>query len=122
MTNSVAEASEDSARGSDKLAKVRTLRGGVEAMRAAGEKYLPKEERETDTDYDDRKSRSWLLPSLDKAVENVADQIFAKEVQLDEDVPDVIADLEVNITNDGRNLNCLRRFTNCNRVRRVSVA
>ena len=109
MTNSVAEASEDSARGSDKLAKVRTLRGGVEAMRAAGEKYLPKEERETDTDYDDRKSRSWLLPSLDKAVENVADQIFAKEVQLDEDVPDVIADLEVNITNDGRNLNTFAR-------------
>ena len=100
MTNSVAKASDRSARGSSKLAKVRALRGGVEAMRLAGEYYLPKEERETQSDYDDRVSRSWLLPALDKTIRNSADHIFSREVRLGDDVPQQIADLAENIAED----------------------
>lgn len=92
-------------RGNGSLMKVRTLRGGVEAMRKAGKKYLPKEERETEDDYKDRLSRSWLFPALDKAVEDAADQIFAREITLGEDVPSEIEELSENITADGRNLN-----------------
>lgn len=109
MTNTVATPSADSLHGNPKLKKIRDLREGVEAMRAAGETYLPKEERESKEDYDARKDRSWLFPALDKAIEDVADRVFSKEVQLGEDMPPELAALAENIDMEGRNLNTFAR-------------
>ena len=95
--------------GDECLAKVRTLRAGVEAMRDAGKKYLPQEEREQGPDYDNRIKRSWLFPALDKAVHDVADRVFAREITFGEDVPEQIVAFEDNITNEGRNLNNFAR-------------
>lgn len=105
MTNKVAEPSRNSAYGSAKIKKIRDLRGGVEAMRAAGEAYLPKEENEEQHDYDDRLKRSWLFPALDQAISDAADTVFRKEVSPGDDVPEQLIILEPNITNEGRNLN-----------------
>lgn len=109
MTNSVAKPSDQSMRGDPKLQKIRTLRAGNEAMRQAGETYLPKEERETQKDYEDRVKRSWLFPALDKAIEDVADRVFSKEVQFGEDMPTDLQDLAENIDMEGRDLNSFAR-------------
>lgn len=108
-TNNVAKPSALSLHGDARLQKIRTLRGGVEAMRNSGRTYLPKEEGESDSDYEDRLNRSWLFPGLDKAIEDVADRVFSREVQLGEDVPESIAELAENITSEGRNLNTFAR-------------
>ena len=105
----VAEPSRESMRDDPTLAKVRTLRAGVGAMREAGEVYLPKEERETDEGYKNRKNRSILFTGLDQTIEDTADRIFAKDVTLGEDVPAEMVDIEDDITNDVRNLNNFAR-------------
>ncbi|GAA6162580.1 DUF4055 domain-containing protein [Pelagimonas sp. KU-00592-HH] len=109
MTNSVADKSPKSLSGSPALKKIRDLRGGVDAMRKAGEVYLPKEERESNEDYISRKNRSWLFPALDKAIEDVADRVFAKEVAFGEDVDAELLSFAENIDSDGRKLNNFAR-------------
>lgn len=109
MSNAVAAPSKLSSRNSASLKKIRDLRGGVAQMRVMGRTYLPQETKESDADYDNRLKRSWLFPGLDKAIEDVADRVFAREVRFGEDVPPVIAELEADITADGRNLNNFAR-------------
>jgi len=109
MSNGVETPTRKSMAGDPRLRKIRALRSGVEAMRAAGQAYLPKEEAEVDSDYADRLARSWLFPGLDMAVEDVADRVFAREVTLGDDVPDDIVALSENITAEGRNLNTFAR-------------
>ncbi len=109
MPDSVATPSKQSMHGSAKLKKIRDLRAGVEAMRAASTTYLPQEEREGEQDYKDRLSRSWLFPALDKAVEDAADRVFAKPITLGDDVPDDLVQLAENIDMDGRDLNSFAR-------------
>ncbi|MDF1685352.1 MAG: DUF4055 domain-containing protein [Parvibaculaceae bacterium] len=110
MSNSVAEASTASQTDSIALRKVRALRSGVEAMRAAGEAYLPREELETWKDYKGRRDRSWLYPGLDKATEDMADKVFARPVKLGDNVPAELKVCAENITNDGQTLNEFARL------------
>ena len=84
--------------GDPALAKIRALRGGVEAMRAAGETYLPKEELETQKDYRSRLARSWLFPALDKATRDLADKVFARPITLGKDVPPAIAAMAITVS------------------------
>lgn len=105
MTDKVATPSRERAQGLSKLAKIRALRGGVEAMRQARELYLPKEEGEEEGDYVDRLKRSWLLPALTVAIKRMADRVFAREITLGDDVPSELSGWAENITSEGRNLN-----------------
>lgn len=109
MTEPVAEPGRGYRGNDEALAKVRALRGGVTAMRKAGRTYLPQEERETNPDYENRLSRSWLYPGLDKATEDLADKIFGQKIVLNDDVPDQIVELEDNITSEGDSLNHFAR-------------
>ena len=101
----VATISRDSMANNEGLKKVRTLRGGVAAMRKAGPAYLPQEPKEKPGHYKNRLDRSWLFPALDEAIEEVADRVFANPVTLSADVPTDIQDLSDNITAEGRSLN-----------------
>jgi len=109
MTENVAVPAPEARIGDPALQKVRALRAGVDAMRAAGESYLPKEELETSKDYQARLKRSWLFPALDKATRDMADKVFAKPIVLGKDVPPEIADLQKRISGDGQNLNSFAR-------------
>lgn len=80
--DNVAELAPEARDGDPALKKVRALRGGVDAMRSAGQTYLPKEELESTSDYQARLARSWLFPALDKATKDQADKVFAKPVVL----------------------------------------
>jgi len=109
MTDAIATPGYGSRMGDEALMKVRALRGGVTAMRKAGKKYLPQEERETDADYENRLDRSWLYTGLDKATKDFADKVFSRPVTVNDDVPTQIADIEDNITNEGDSLNHVAR-------------
>jgi hypothetical protein len=62
-------------------AKIDALVGGTGAMRAAGEKYLPKFPAESQQSYDYRLKTSTLFNGLGRTLENMAAKPFAEAVQ-----------------------------------------
>jgi hypothetical protein len=84
---------------------IRTLVAGTNAMRAAGEEYLPKEPMESLNAYTVRKKRSWLFNATGKTVEDMTGKVFAKPIIFDK-IGD--ADLKQwfeNVDNAGRHVN-----------------
>ena len=86
------------------LCKARTLMGGTESMRRAGESYLPKFEGEDKKHYDFRKAISTLFNGFRKAVWDFTSRVFEEPVRLDEDVPQEFKDWSEDIDLEGRNL------------------
>lgn len=88
------------------LQKVRALRGGASTMREAKNlsAYLPKDEREDADTYAARATRSNLYPFLSKAIDDVADHIFAKPVSLDDAASEEWKEIADNIDLCGQSL------------------
>ena len=73
-------------------ALVDALLGGTKAMRAAGEKYLPKWTLEDPSDYAARLKIATLFPAFEQTVKEMTGRAFADQVQLGDDVPAWIRD------------------------------
>lgn len=80
------------------------LLGGTKAMRAAGERHLPKFPQEEQDSYNSRLKQSTLLPALAQTVSNMTGRVFAEPVLLGEDVPANIAGMCDDIDLQGNNL------------------
>ena len=89
----------------------RTLWGDTPAMRAAGATYLPTHEGETTTsrDYQRRLASSFLFPAHPRAIRNLVGKVFAKPLQLGDDVPPAIADWCEDVDLRGNNLHNFAR-------------
>lgn len=72
----------DAAAMQDYIAKVSDILAGQDAVRAAGEKYLPKFENESDEKYDYRRENGKFTNIFRDIVENLASKPFAKELTL----------------------------------------
>lgn len=59
---------------------IRSLRGGTEAMRQAGQEYLPKEPGETPFAYSKRLKRSVLTNFIARVVKNLSSKPFSRPV------------------------------------------
>lgn len=59
---------------------IRAVRGGTEALRAAGTKYLPKEPGESAESYRRRLARSFLTNYTDKTAKNLASKPFTRPI------------------------------------------
>lgn len=84
---------------------VRTLVAGTDAMRKAGETYLPKEPKESKAAYDNRKARSFLFNATGKTVEDMTGKVFAKPITPEKDVADNLKAWIENVDLAGRHLN-----------------
>lgn len=82
----------------------RTLMGGTMAMRAAGEKYMPKHPSETQGTYDIRLGCTTLFGAFKDAVTRQSAKLFIEPIILKDDVPQQIKDLCENIDGQGRGL------------------
>jgi hypothetical protein len=71
---------------------VDALLGGTEAMRAAGKKFLPQHEQESDRNYSNRLSRAVLLNMFDSTLDTLSGRPFEEEVVYGDDVPEPIVD------------------------------
>lgn len=80
------------------------LLGGTKAMRAASEKFLPREPAESIKAYGVRLARSFLFPGYSKAVSDMAGKIFARPIIVQDDVPPQIKAAMENVDLAGRNL------------------
>jgi hypothetical protein len=82
---------------------VADLHAGGDAMRAAGEQYLPKFPVETPEDYQARLKSTWLFNGIEKQIDDTTGRIFAKPIVLaDPDSP--LSDWAGNIDMEGRDL------------------
>jgi hypothetical protein len=80
------------------------LLGGTGAMRAAGEKYLPKHPAEDSDGYKYRKAVSVLFNGFRRTVETMASKPFTEPLKLKDDVPPKIEGFCEDIDLEGRNL------------------
>jgi hypothetical protein len=87
----------------------RTLMGGTKAMRAAGERYLPKFAAETQANYNARLGRSTLFNAFKKTVADMTGRVFSKPIVLGKDVPPELVEYAENIDLTGRHLNIFAR-------------
>lgn len=67
---------------------IKTLLGGSQAMRAAGEKYLPRQPREDTEDWRYRLDTATLYPAFERTVEILAAKPFTKPLQPGKDTPE----------------------------------
>lgn len=68
---------------------IETLLGGTEALRAAGELYLPMHQEETAAGYDERLNQAVLFNMVGQTLDTLAGKPFSEPVGLD-DVPEAI--------------------------------
>ncbi len=75
---------------------LRTLRGGTEAMRLAGTKYLPMEPAEEQISYKRRLARSKLSNFTKRAIKNLSSKPFTRPIAISSDRFQDVADVYVN--------------------------
>ncbi|WP_426615245.1 DUF4055 domain-containing protein [Bradyrhizobium sp. McL0616] len=100
----------------NKLAELpRTLMGGTRAMRAAGERYLPRFASETVANYSARLHRSTSFNAFKKTVADMTGRVFIKPIAIGKDVPEELVGFAENIDLTGRHLNVFARdvFYDC---------
>lgn len=86
------------------LELVQTLMGGTRAMRAAGERYLPRWPNEDVQAHRTRVDCAVLFPAYDRTVSTLASKPFSKPLTIGDDVPARIRAWCENIDLQGRNL------------------
>ena len=104
MRSKVAEKSSAFQALADDFAMATTLMGGTKALRAAGEKYMPRFPQETKELHASRLKTATLFPAYKRTVQTLASKPFSKPITLSEDMdPEVAAWLD-NVDMQGRNM------------------
>jgi len=85
-------------------AMVATILEGADAMRAAGQLYLPQFPNEANPDYEYRRANAKFTNIYADIVANLAAKPFAEEVTLDDKAPQRLKDLAEDIDGRGNNL------------------
>jgi len=94
---------------------IQDLLGGTKAMRAAEDKWLPREPAETMGLYALRLRRSYLYNAYRDTVRRLASKPFSKPVTLQGTLPDRLSAIEEDVDRTGRDLTQFARdvFTAC---------
>lgn len=99
------ERASDLARTIDHWDKVDTVLDGIDAMRAEGERYLPRFGDEDSVDYQARLKMTRMTNIYQDIIEGLASKPFGREVQLHgEEQPDWVTDFIVDVDGSGSNL------------------
>lgn len=85
------------------------LLGGTDAMREAGQMYLPQHAEETGDNYADRLNSNVLFNVYDLTLDMLTGKPFSRPVHLNDDVPDSIRDLKDDIDLQGNNVTTVAR-------------
>ncbi|WP_426751700.1 DUF4055 domain-containing protein [Myxococcus sp. Y35] len=85
------------------------LMGGTRAMRAAGERHLPRHPRETPKEYRARLNRTFLFNYFTKVLGSLAAKPFAKPVRLGDAAPEELQALADDVDRQGHDLTAWAR-------------
>lgn len=90
-------------------AKIQTVLDGTEALRDAGQAFLPKHDKESDTAYQERLQRATLYNMTRLTLESWVGRPFSEPVQFKEDVPAEILELSEDIDTLGSHVQVFAR-------------
>ena len=85
------------------------LMGGTPAMRAKGKEFLPREPAESEAAYINRLERSFLFNAFARTIKSAKGRVFAKPMQLSEDVPELIGQWSEDIDLTGQHIDVFAR-------------
>lgn len=85
-------------------ALINALLGGTETMRAAGEEYLPRHDKESQASYDERLAATTLYNMFEKTLGSLVGRPFSEPVTVGSDVPALVQALIPDIDLQGNNL------------------
>ena len=77
------------------------LLGGTDALRSRGETYLPRHDKETRKNYDNRLSRATLVNVYEDTLDTLSGKPFTEDIVLGEDVPKAVEDLMEDVDQQG---------------------
>lgn len=84
--------------------KIETLLGGTEAMRAAGEVYLPRHQAERDKSYNNRLDTAVLYNYTELTLNSLAARPFDESMELEDGAPENFVEMAEDIDLQGNNL------------------
>jgi len=87
----------------DKWYVVDCVTGGTEKMREAGETFLPKHPKESQSNYSRRKNASFFVNFYYRTIQQAAGKIFSKDVVVN-DAPEMIQQFVDNVDRTGQDL------------------
>jgi hypothetical protein len=92
---------------------INTLMAGTDALREAGEEYLPKHPAESDKNYRERLARGVLVNYFRRCVESLVGKPFSNPIVLGDDMPQQLRELSEDVDRQGNNIdvfakNCFR--------------
>jgi hypothetical protein len=102
-TNQIATPRPEYTAHQERLALINTLMGGTPAMQAASTKYLPQEPAESNKAYEVRLARTTLFNAFRRTIQKLTGEVFSKDVDVGDDVPEQIKEWLENIDLQGRN-------------------
>lgn len=85
------------------------LMGGTAAMRAAGEKWLPREPGESRESYQNRLNRSVLYNGFGRTIQTLVGKLFRTPIIMDEDMPTPLKKMAEDVDLTGRSLTVFTR-------------
>lgn len=83
---------------------IHDLLGGTATMRAAGERWLPKEPKEQVPQYEVRLNRSFLFPALSDTIRQLTGKPFSREISLSGDLHPTLDLIEQDVDGNGTSL------------------
>lgn len=92
-----------------KWTKINTLLAGTDAMRAAGEVFLPRHPEESINSWNERRESNVLLNMTRITLNSLVGRPFSSPIQIGEDVPDKLRDVFGNVDLRGTSLNRFAR-------------
>lgn len=90
-------------------AMIRAILAGAKAVKAAGEKYLPKFPAESDPEYNRRKESAPWRPEFEDCIRSISSKPFAEETKLAGDPSDEMKAIAEDIDGRGNNLHVFAR-------------
>ena len=88
-----------------RIALMNVLMGGTEALRSAGEDYLPKHAAESDNNYRERLGRSVLVNYFRRSVLSLVGKPFSNPIILEDDMPPALVEISEDIDHQGNHIN-----------------
>lgn len=88
---------------------IRAILAGAKAVKAAGEKYLPKFPAESDPEYNRRKESAPWRPEFEDCIRSISAKPFAEETKLAGDPSDEMKAIAEDIDGRGNNLHVFAR-------------
>lgn len=90
-------------------AKMETVLGGTEAMRKAGQAYMPQHAEEEDDRYLERVETATFLNMTELVLDTMVGRPFSDPVQLEENVPEQIKEYMKDVDLQGNNIDVFAR-------------